>query len=77
MFDRIFRGHFVVIGFDEGGVYVHNTGFVDGEPNVVISREIFDLTRKSRGTDENFLIIHRNYFIIPRCLLRVFLCLLF
>ncbi len=55
-----YHGHFVpLVGYDEEKVYIHNPGLADTSEFMSIEKEIFDKTRKSKGTDEDILIIYR------------------
>jgi len=55
-----YQGHFVpVVGFDSKYIYVHNHGFLNPTPFLPISRELFEKARKSRGTDEDIVIIFK------------------
>jgi len=52
-----YQGHFVpIVGYDSENVYFHNADSEDGM-NYCVKREIFDMARKSKGTDEDFLVI--------------------
>ena len=56
-----YHGHFVpVIGYDDENVYVHNQGLNNPQAFMKIPRETFDKARKSDGTDEDVVIIHRK-----------------
>ncbi|GBE20112.1 MAG TPA: hypothetical protein ENG87_00185 [Candidatus Pacearchaeota archaeon] len=56
-----FIGHFVVIvGYDNKNVYVHNQEFHNPGAFISIDRELFDEARKSNGTDEDIVYIHRK-----------------
>ena len=56
-----FVGHFVpIVGYDEKNVYVHNQGLNNPQPNLAISRELFESARKSVGTDEDIIFIRRK-----------------
>ena len=51
-----YNGHFVpVVGFDDEYVYVH-TGHKNQE-YFPISKELFDKARKSKGTDEDLIVV--------------------
>lgn len=59
--DGGYQGHIVpIVGFDDRNVYVHNHGTHDPRPFYEISREVFDEARKAKGTDEDFLVVHRK-----------------
>jgi hypothetical protein len=56
-----FVGHFVpIVGYDGENVYVHNQGIHNPEAFIPIKRGLFDLARKSPGTDEDIVFIHRK-----------------
>lgn len=56
-----FQGHFVpIVGYDEENFYIHNHGFLNPEAFMPMKRELFDKARKSKGTDEDIVIIHRK-----------------
>ena len=59
--DGIFRGHFLAItGCDDDFIFVHQPGPPEDMPFYPIKRETFDLARKSKGTDQDILFIHRK-----------------
>ena len=56
-----YQGHFVpIVGYDNESVYVHNNGLNNPTPFLKIKRELFEQARKSEGTDEDIIIIHRK-----------------
>lgn len=56
-----FVGHYVTLtGYDDKFVYVHQSGPKDPTPFMQITRELFDEARKSKGTDEDLVFIHRT-----------------
>ena len=56
-----YHGHFVPIdGYDDDFIYVHNQGSKDTKEYFQIKRDLFEKARKSQGTDEDILFIHRN-----------------
>ncbi len=56
-----FIGHFVpIVGYDEKKVYVHNQGFHNPGTFIPIDVELFNKARKSKGTDEDIVYIHRK-----------------
>jgi hypothetical protein len=55
-----YYGHFVpLVGYDDENVYIHNPGLMDAAAFMKINKELFDKARKSKGTDEDVLIIFR------------------
>ncbi|HLC85663.1 MAG TPA: peptidase C39 family protein [Candidatus Nanoarchaeia archaeon] len=53
-------GHIVpIIGYDEECVYIHQPGPKNPEANYKVKKELFDVARKARGTDEDILFICR------------------
>lgn len=58
--EKGYQGHFVpVVGFDKDNVYFHNQGFSETAPFFKAGRNIFDKARKSDGTDEDIVVIHK------------------
>jgi len=56
-----YRGHFVpIVGYDKENIYIHNQGLKDSQEFMPITREVFELARKSKGTDEDVVIIYKN-----------------
>ena len=56
-----FAGHFVlIVGFDDANIYVHNQGLTNPTKNLVIPRSLFEEARKSKGTDEDIIFIHKK-----------------
>ncbi len=56
-----YQGHFVpIVGYDENNVYIHNVASQLEGKFIKISRKIFDKARKSKGTDEDVLVILKN-----------------
>jgi hypothetical protein len=56
-----FIGHFVpIVGYDDINIYVHNQGELNPGPNFKITRDLFEKARKSKGTDEDIVFIHRK-----------------
>ncbi len=56
-----YQGHFVpVVGYDDENVYVHDHGEINPKEFVAIKRKVFDEARKSKGTDEDIVYIHRK-----------------
>jgi len=59
--EKGYRGHFVpVVGYDKENVYVHNPNSSSPSPFFSIKREIFDKTRKAKGTDEDVVVVYRK-----------------
>ena len=56
-----YQGHFVpIVGYDNENIYVHNHGKIDPKEFVAIKRDLFDEARKSKGTDEDIVFIHKK-----------------
>ena len=56
-----FIGHTVpIVGYDEENVYVHNQGDINPGEFIPIKKELFDIARKSPGTDEDIVFVHRK-----------------
>jgi uncharacterized protein YvpB len=56
-----FIGHFLtIVGYDDKNVFVHNPGPNNPESFKQIKKELLDLARKSKGTDEDIILIHRK-----------------
>ncbi|MFA5333891.1 MAG: peptidase C39 family protein [Candidatus Nanoarchaeia archaeon] len=56
-----YRGHFVpIVGYDTENILIHNQGLKDSQAFMPIKREIFELARKSEGTDEDIVIIYKK-----------------
>lgn len=56
-------GHFVpIVGFDENNVYIHQPGS-PATANQPLPRELFEIARKAKGTDEDIVFIHRKQAI--------------
>jgi hypothetical protein len=56
-----YQGHFVpIVGYDKETIYVHNPSASDLKEYMPIKRQLFDSARKSKGTDEDILIIYKN-----------------
>lgn len=56
-----YHGHFVpIIGYDKNNVYVHNPGLDNPTNCLPIKKYLFEKARKSKGTDEDIIIIHRK-----------------
>jgi hypothetical protein len=56
-----FTGHFVpIVGYDSRSVYLHNQGEHNPQAYLRISRNLFDRARKSPGTDEDIIFIHKK-----------------
>lgn len=56
-----YQGHFVpIVGYDKKNVYVHDHGLGKGVEFMAIERKLFDKSRKSPGTDEDLIVIHRK-----------------
>ena len=54
-----FIGHFLtIVGYDDKNVYVHHPGPNNPKQCMPIEKELFDLARKSKGTDEDTVFIH-------------------
>src|SRR3989338_6226432 len=54
-------GHFLpIVGFDEENIYLHQPDPKDPEPNFKINKNLFDIARKSKGTDEDIIFIYRK-----------------
>jgi len=62
--EKGYLGHFVpIVGHDNKNVYVHDPDPEKGTGEFIkISREVFDQSRKSSGTDEDIVIIYRDNF---------------
>jgi len=59
--EKGYQGHFVpIVGYDSKNVYVHNQGLDNPQEYLKISKEVFDESRKEKGTDEDFLIIYKK-----------------
>ena len=57
-----YQGHAVpIVGYDEENIFVHNAGLNRNEAFFPIKKELFDLARKSSGTDEDIVFINRKY----------------
>lgn len=53
-------GHFVpIVGYDENNIFVHNPDNINGSANFKIEKELFDIARKSVGTDEDLIFISK------------------
>lgn len=53
-----YQGHFVtVVGYDKDNVLIHNPSFNSPKEYQSIPKELFDEARKSRGTDEDIVVI--------------------
>ena len=53
-----FQGHFVpLIGYDKNNVYIHSQGLNNPKKFMKIPRDLFDIARKSKGTEEDILLI--------------------
>ncbi|MBX7142971.1 MAG: peptidase C39 family protein [Oligoflexia bacterium] len=51
-------GHFVpLVGYNDSDVYIHNPGPDRAEPFMPLSHDLFELARKSPGTDEDILVV--------------------
>ena len=56
-----YQGHFVpLVGYDESYVYIHDSSLNASGREIPIEKNLFDKARKSKGTDEEFLVIHKN-----------------
>ena len=56
-----YQGHFVpIVGYDKENVYVHNPSLEENKKSMLIKREIFNKARKSQGTDEDLVIVHKK-----------------
>lgn len=56
-----FVGHFVpIVGYDSENIYVHNQGNLNPAAYLPIKRGLFEEARKSNGTDEDIVFIHRK-----------------
>jgi len=56
-----YTGHFVpIVGFDDNNVYVHNQDLRNPQAYLAIERGLFENARKSKGTDEDIIFIHRK-----------------
>jgi len=59
--EKGYQGHFVpIVGYDKQNVYVHNHGLHNPQKFLSIKKNIFDEARKSQGTDEDIVVVHRN-----------------
>ncbi len=59
--EKGYQGHFVpVVGYDKENVYFHNQGFSETAPFFKVGKNIFDKARKSDGTDEDIVVIHKK-----------------
>jgi len=57
-----YQGHFVpVVGYDSENIYVHNHDFLNPTAFLPIKKELFEIARKSTGTDEDILVIYRKF----------------
>jgi hypothetical protein len=56
-----YQGHFVpVVGHDSEYIYIHNHGLSETKEYMQVKKGLFDKARKSSGTDEDIVIIHRK-----------------
>jgi len=56
-----YQGHFVpVVGYDDKNTFIHNHGLSDTQESMPVERQLFDLARKAKGTDEDIVLIHRK-----------------
>ena len=56
-----YLGHFVpVVGYTKDLILIHNPGLIDSEAFMELSFSLFDNARKSKGTDEDVLVIYRK-----------------
>jgi len=51
----------MIVGFDKEFVYIHNPGPLNPESFMKIERVLFDKSRKSTGTDEDIVFVHRKH----------------
>jgi hypothetical protein len=59
--DKGYQGHFVpIIGYDEENVYIHNVSYTTPQARMPILKSVFDKARKSKGTDEDILIVYKK-----------------
>ena len=59
--EKGYHGHFVpVVGYDDKIVYIHNPGLKDPQAFLSVNKEVFDEARKSKGTDEDIVIIYNK-----------------
>jgi hypothetical protein len=59
--EKGYQGHFVpIVGYNQEGILIHNSGLNDGKPNMRVKKEIFDKARKAKGTDEDIVFIYRK-----------------
>lgn len=59
--ERGYTGHGVpLVGYDKENVYIHNQGANDTRPFFSIPKKVFDEARKSKGTDEDIIVIYRK-----------------
>lgn len=56
-----YLGHFMpIVGFDEKNIVVHQPGPIDPTPCFEIPRDLFDVARTAKGTDQDIIFIHRK-----------------
>jgi hypothetical protein len=56
-----FVGHFVtIVGYDDAHIYVHDPGTKRQKPFFPVEKVVFDAARRSKGTDEDIIFIHRK-----------------
>jgi hypothetical protein len=56
-----YQGHFVpLVGYKDDCVIIHDPGKDNPQPFLKLSKELFDKARKSKGTDEDIIIIYRK-----------------
>lgn len=59
--EKGYQGHFVpIVGFDKKNVYIHNPGLNDSQEFMPVTRRTFDEARKSKGTDEDIVIVYKR-----------------
>jgi len=56
-----YQGHFVpIVGYDDKYIYIHNSGLRNPQKFMQIKKDIFEKSRKAKGTDEDILIIYKK-----------------
>lgn len=55
-----YQGHFVpIVGYDEENVLIHNPGTFNPGKFIQIKKDLFDISRKAKGTDEDIIFIRK------------------
>ena len=56
-----YSGHFVpVVGYDSEYIYIHNPGPINPKAFLSVKKDVFEEARKSKGTDEDIIIISKD-----------------